>query len=56
MLQIPVSATYIRMPRRTIWSIHDELKEVYLAHGWPGENYKKEECLEKVAEVWENKV
>ena len=33
-----------------------KVKNVYVEHGWPGENYKKEECLKKAEEVWESVV
>ena len=29
------------------------LKDVYREFGWPSENYRKEECIEKIKEVWE---
>ena len=29
-----------------------KLKDVYVEHRWPGEHYKKEECLKKAEDLW----
>jgi len=31
----------------------ERMKEVYTEYGWPGKDYKKEECMKKAEEVWE---
>lgn len=52
-MQIPSSEIEAEMVKRC--SIFDmgRLKDVYREFGWPSENYRKEERMEKLKEVWE---
>ncbi|KAF2429074.1 hypothetical protein EJ08DRAFT_735256 [Tothia fuscella] len=49
---IPRSATEIGTVRRSKgYPLNDKMTEVYHAHGWPGEDFKKEECSKQIADL-----
>ena len=44
-------------PDEVIWGGHfrselDEVKGIYRRHGWLTENYRKDECLKEVKDLW----
>jgi hypothetical protein len=52
-VQMPTEATDVRMVSRCSRFDMDRLKGIFRAYGWPSENYRKEECMEKVKEAWD---
>jgi len=50
---MPTEATDVRMVSRCSRFDMDRLKGIFRAYGWPSENYRKEECMKKVKEAWD---
>lgn len=39
---------------RNVGSDEDRLKAIFREHGWPSEEYRKEDCIKKVSEFYKN--
>ncbi|KAK3171999.1 hypothetical protein OEA41_004083 [Lepraria neglecta] len=49
---IPTEPNDVRMISRCNYYDMDRLKDVYRTHGWGTNDYRKEECMKRVKEVW----
>jgi hypothetical protein len=53
-VHIPTKATDVIMAKLFPPDVDiGRLKEIYRECGWGSESYRKEECMKKVAEAWE---
>ncbi len=53
LVQMPTEANDVRMVSRCSRFDMDRLKDIFRAYGWPSEKYRKEECMKKVKEAWD---